>query len=87
MSKPTIEDLRGAAKAAIEKRQDFVLDCASEMGQMVDNVAHMRFFEREVMLHMANEFEKYAHLAPEVAAEINAPRRIRGMTAVGPRGG
>ncbi len=40
--------LRERALSAIEKREDFIYDIAAENSQIVDNVAHMKWFKVEV---------------------------------------
>jgi hypothetical protein len=62
----TIKTLSERAKQAIEKRENFIYDVASETGQIVDNVAHMKWFRLAVMREIANSTKKYQHLADEI---------------------
>ncbi len=48
MAKKTFDELLDRAEQAINNREEIVYDVASESGQIVGNVAHMRWFRNAV---------------------------------------
>lgn len=62
MAKPTLQDLADRALRAIERRETFVYDIASEFCQILGNVRHMRWFRLAVMRQLAQDTVKYSHL-------------------------
>lgn len=61
-----LEDLRERAVNAIEKKETLVYDVASETGQIVGNVCHMRWFRLAVMRELAASSRRYAHLVDAI---------------------
>ena len=66
MSKPTLDDLMARARSAIENKEAFIYDVASVTGQIVGNVAHMRWFRLSVAQEIADTTKKWAHLAEPI---------------------
>ena len=64
--KKTLAQLEERARNAIERREEFIYDVASESGSIVGNVAHMHWFRLEVMRHLASESPSWEHLFDEV---------------------
>jgi len=58
----TTEDLLARAKSAIERDEDFVYDIAADVGQMVDNVKHMRWFVEAVANWLIDNTGKWSRL-------------------------
>lgn len=56
---PALEDLRDRALEAIERRETVVCDVASETGQIIGNVCHMRWFRLAVMSELAASTRTY----------------------------
>jgi hypothetical protein len=63
---PTIEDLSARAREAILSNDIIVHDIASQTGQIVRNVARMRWFRLAVMRALASSTRKYSHLAHQI---------------------
>ena len=82
--KVTILDLRQAARQAIDVRKEFVLDCAADISQQVDNVAQTKQFENEVMLYMTDNFDKYSDLREAILESVKTPKLFALKTS-GPR--
>lgn len=62
MPKPTMKELGERARRAIERREAFVYDVAAESGQIVGNVAGMRWFVREVARWLTLNVKRWQHL-------------------------
>lgn len=64
--KKTLQELAKRAKDAIERRETFIYDIASENGQIVGNIANMRWFRLAAMREIASTDTRYHHLQPEI---------------------
>ena len=58
----TAQDLLSRAEEAIENDEDFIYDVAADVGQMVGNVKHMRWFLRAVANWLIEDTEEWSHL-------------------------
>ena len=58
----TAQDLLSRAEEAIENDEDFIYDVAANVGQMVGNVKHMRWFLRAVANWLIEDAEEWSHL-------------------------
>jgi hypothetical protein len=59
----TLAELMARAKAAVERREQFVFDVCAEYGQIYGNVKHMRWFRRAVAKWLTENIKRWAHLA------------------------
>jgi len=64
-AKPTISDLMARARRAIDEDEQFIYDVASETGQIVANVKHMRWFRLAVAQHLIDNTKRWQHLTLE----------------------
>lgn len=58
----TARDLLNRADDAIENGEDFIYDVAADVGQIVDNVRHMRWFQKAVANWLIENTKKWSHL-------------------------
>lgn len=61
-NKATLDDLLKAAERKIERNDVMIYDVASQTGQIVGNVKHMRWFKYAVAQELIESTAKYAHL-------------------------
>ncbi len=58
----TTDDLIQRAKNAIERREACAYEVAQDHNQMIENVAHMAWFIREVACWFTLKVNRYSHL-------------------------
>jgi hypothetical protein len=52
------------ASRAIDQDEEFIYDVASQTGQIVANVKHMRWFRLAVAQYLIDSFKRYLELFP-----------------------
>jgi hypothetical protein len=66
MAKPTLKELLERAQSAIDRNELLVYDVAANNGQIVGNVARMRWFKLEVCDELIARTDCWSHLQKEL---------------------